>query len=273
MATKIFPSTNDVNGGVAGDGKTMKESNLVVVAAMPYHDRPYVKSGAAGSNAGGLDLSVASGHYMIGGYWVFKDAAETVPLAASATNRVWLQLVKDASGNVTGTTWVVRTDTTVLSDAVITHQVVTGASTITTINDSYRGVIAPGKIIGHARRLSGANDLVSASAYTNILSFSGFSDGVTHIELGVDSIFDNVNSGLPRAVTVDLRWNGVSVGESWPRTYDVLLNSGANNRLSVAGSARVIPAMGPGTMLFAAIASANSSVAVRESVFVAKRGI
>lgn len=147
MATKIFPSTNDVNGGVAGQGKTLTEANLKTLQAMPYFDRPYVKSGAVCTNGGGLLLTVATGHYCIDGRWIYKDASENVTLTASSTNRVWLQLTKDGSGNVTGTTWNVQTGTTVPSDAVLVAEVVTGASTITTIKESFRGVIAPGRLI------------------------------------------------------------------------------------------------------------------------------
>ncbi len=156
MADLIFPSVNDVNGGVSGQGKTLTEANLRKRAPLPYFDLPYVKSGAAGSNAGGLNLNVALGVYCIEGYYVEKTGTESVLLTASSTNRVWLQLVKDGSGNVTGTSWVVRTDTTVPSGepSVLTHEVITGASTITTIYDTYRGIVAPGDRIATATPVS-----------------------------------------------------------------------------------------------------------------------
>ncbi len=179
MATKIFPSVNDVNGGVAGQGKTLTEANVKTLQAMPYLDVPYVKSGAVCSNGGGLNLSVATGHYCIDGRWVYKDTTEAVALTASQTNRVWLQLVKDGSGNVTGTTWNVQTGTSVPSDAVLVAEVVTGAATITTITQSHRGIIAPGMQVTNGY----AELSATASVAGDKLNMVVVGDGITPMQL------------------------------------------------------------------------------------------
>lgn len=174
MATKIFPTVNDINGGTAGQGKTLTEANLKQLVALPYFDMEYVKSGASGSNGGGLILSVASGHYMIGGYWVYKDASENVTLTASSTNRVWLQLAVDGSGNVNGTNWVVRTDGAAPSGqpAAMVSQVVTGASTITTITDTIRGIAAPGQLIASGVRAAASASDTLGTSYGNYMPTS-----------------------------------------------------------------------------------------------------
>ncbi|HEX6956267.1 MAG TPA: hypothetical protein VF156_15440 [Agromyces sp.] len=179
MATKIFPSVNDVNGGVAGQGKTLTEANIKTLQALPYFDRNYVKSGAVCTNGGGLNLSVAAGVYCIDGRWINKDASESVLLSASATNRVWLQLTKDGSGNVTGTTWNVQTGTTVPSDAVLVAVVVTGASTITTITASFRGIIAPGGDLVYSQITAG----VSGATTTVWSSITLPPEGVTNVNI------------------------------------------------------------------------------------------
>lgn len=200
MATKIFPSTNDVNAGVSGQGKTLTEANMIAVAACPYFGKSYVKSGAAGSNGGGLNLNVALGVYMIGGYYVSKTATETVALNASTTNYVWLQLTVDGSNNVTGTQWVVRTSTGAPSGAasVLVNTGVTGGSTITTITDSWRGVISPGGVVGY-------NSYTTNIGTTGVVtSFAAPGDGLTDMWLeGGCALNANVSSGSPRVDLVD----------------------------------------------------------------------
>lgn len=138
------------------------------VVAPPYFNRPYVSSGAAGSDGGGLNIDIATGAYVIGGMCFHKPTTERVTLNSSSTNRVWLQIVRDGSGSVIGTQWVVRTDDTVPSgeESVLTHLVVTGPSTITNIYDSYRGIIAPGKVISYQKRTSTFSQSIGASSYT-----------------------------------------------------------------------------------------------------------
>lgn len=186
MATKIFPTVNDINGGGSGQGKTLTEANLKAAKALPYFDKPYVKSGAAGSNGGGLNLTVATGHYMIGGYWVYLDASVSVLLTASQTNRVWLQLTVDGSGNVNGVSWVVRTDSTVPSGqpSVLTQIVVTGASTITTITDTFRGIIAPGRTYLYTEYTSSeTTGSLSAGQVGNAQTHAVVGDGQTPLSL------------------------------------------------------------------------------------------
>lgn len=142
MATKIFPTVNDINGGVAGQGKTLTEANIISVAGAPYRGVNYVKSGVVLTNGGGLNLNVATGVYVINGYVVTKDATESVLLAASATNHVFLQLTVDGSNNVNGTTWVTNTTGAAPAGqpAVKVGKAVTDATTITTITATPRGI-------------------------------------------------------------------------------------------------------------------------------------
>lgn len=265
MATKIFPSVNDVNGGVAGQGKTLTEANLKQLQALPYFDRPYVKSGATCTNGGGLNLNVAAGAYMIDGRWVNKDATESVLLTASQTCRVWLQLTKDGSGNVTGTTWNVQTGTAVPADAVLVAIVVTGASTITTITQSFRGIIAPGVVIAQTSRASGSNTSLSAAAYTDyMVTGSLVGDGIAPITADWEAIDSNDNSGAGRTVNYDLRFNGDTVGGPYPRTYDSPLNTGLANKLQRAASYRWTPTPSVGAVSVALVYSAVTSGSIKE---------
>ena len=220
MATHIFPSVNDVNGGTAGKGKTMTELNVRKLMGVPYYGKPYVKSGAAGSNAGSLNLNVALGVYCIEGYYVEKDATETVALTASSTCRVWLQLVKDGSGNVTGTQWVVRTDATVPSGepSVLTHIVVTGASTITTIYNGFRGIIAPGTIYESQERTTSFSSAPGASSFSAVVmtGFEVIGDAQTTMSFEhVHPSFDTDAAGAMIGTMVRDSASGVDLGEGY----------------------------------------------------------
>lgn len=228
MATKIFPSVNDVNGGVAGQGKTLTEANLKTIQAMPYFDKPYVKSGAVCTNGGGLNLNVATGHYCIDGRWVYKDASEVVALTASSTNRVWLQLTKDGSGNVTGTTWNVQTGTTVPADAVMVAIVVTGASTITTISQTFRGIIQPGTRIATAT-VNAANS--GNIAGVDIANIPLVGDGITNLRIVGKAYVGATNAST--SSTVVLRDAAAGAG--------TLLSTEAGHLQSLAGGAAMHP--------------------------------
>lgn len=278
MATKIFPSVNDVNGGVAGQGKTLTEANLKALQEMPYLDRPYVKSGAVLSNGGGLNLNVGTGHYMIDGRWVYKDATESVLLTASSTNRVWLQLVKDGSGNVTGTQWVVQTSASVPADAVLVGEVVTGAGTITTIYTSFRGIITPGTLLGTGSAVTTATQTPGASTRgTAISTFDFVGDGYTPLDLravigsawiatgsggGGYIISDGSGSGIPTAA------GGTGVGVLGA-TFQSLAVAGERN--PIAMEAPTYPAfVGRKTFGLYPYSSATSSIIAWEGGVLAR---
>ena len=272
MATHIFPSVNDVNAGTAGKGKTLTEANLRKRAPIPYADRNYVKSGAAGTNAGSLNLNVAAGVYCIEGYYVEKDATETVALTASSTCRVWLQLVKDGSGNVTGTSWVVRTDATTPSGepAALVALVITGASTITTIYDSRRGVLVPGSMVAGA---SGNYNAVIGTSYTGIQTLSRVhvQSGKSYIVSGV-LVWADGNSGSSKKIDMDIQYGGVSIAGGYPATgFGAPYVAGDSNKYAAPFEIPWVPgADGTSDLILVAKATAAGSVVVYQNSLIVR---
>lgn len=194
----------------------------------PYHDVPYVKSGAACTNGGGLNLAIAAGAYCLDGYLVTKDASETVLLTASSTNRVWLQLTRDGDDNITGTTWNVQTGTTVPDDAVMVAIVVTGVSTITTISTTFRGIISPGARIATAT-VNSANS--GNIAGVDMASIPLVGDGITNLRFVGKFYLGSTNASASSSVVLR---DGASGGGS-------LLATQAGHLQNLAGGAAMHP--------------------------------
>ncbi len=133
MATKIFPSANDI-APVTGGGKVMTEVNLKTWVGNNYAAN-LVITGLTASAGSGLNLNVAAGNAMISGRWVNKDAQESVTLTDNTTNHVFLKLTLDGSSNVTGAALDANTTGTPPADSVKIAQVVTSGGTIQQVTD------------------------------------------------------------------------------------------------------------------------------------------
>ncbi len=95
-------------------------------------------SGMTVSTVSGLTVAVATGIAFLKGYYVNITAAENITLAASSTNYVYVQLKRNAQGEVntvTGPSAQITSNTTgtAPADSILVAKVVTGVSTVTTI--------------------------------------------------------------------------------------------------------------------------------------------
>lgn len=135
MATKIFPTVNDVAPS-AGGGKVLTEANLAYWLKQLLGQNFVLSGFTVPASSADLTLSVALGEAMIGGYRVVKDAAENVTCAASATNHIYLKLTRDASQNVTGAVFEVNTTGTAPADSVKIATAVAGVSSISSTTDA-----------------------------------------------------------------------------------------------------------------------------------------
>ena len=134
MATIIFPSENDV-GIAADDGRVATEARLQAVFRALAGAVDGVIAGMAPTAGAGLNLTVATGTAIVNGRWVSEDAALTHLLPASSTRWVFLK-VTTTSGLATGTTTVdLGSAAPPDNEHVLIAKVITGATTISTIED------------------------------------------------------------------------------------------------------------------------------------------
>lgn len=131
--TKIFPTANDI--GTGGAGNIITEDNLALWMKHAIR-RNYVYSGfTVPSSSTDLTLEVASGEANISGFRVVIDVPTTVSCTASATNYIYLKLVRDASGLVTGAAFEVNTTGIAPDDSVLLAEAITDATTVTSTTD------------------------------------------------------------------------------------------------------------------------------------------
>lgn len=134
MATKIFPTVNDVGG--AGSGKVLTEANLAYWLKQLLAQNFILSGFTVPGSSVDLTLSVAPGEANIAGYRVVIDSATTVTCTASATNHIYLKLTRDASQNVTSAEFEVNTTGTPPADSVKIATAVAGASSISSTTDA-----------------------------------------------------------------------------------------------------------------------------------------
>ena len=129
----IHPSQNDVNGGVANDGKRLLEKYirewLKAVNAISYQ----ITGNALPTSAANLVLIVPAGSAFISGYYV-TWAATNVTLPASSTSHIFVKLIS-ASGLATNVQIEDNTSGTYPADAIKLGTVVTSGSAITSSTD------------------------------------------------------------------------------------------------------------------------------------------
>ena len=102
MATKIFPSYNDI-GNSDGDGNRATEENTSAIWNELAGGVNGVISDMAVSNPSGVTIRVASGQCLINGYLVTTDAnLDEVVTDDGTPYYVYLELTRDASDRVTG---------------------------------------------------------------------------------------------------------------------------------------------------------------------------
>lgn len=100
----IFPSVNDVRGASAvGTGNKMSEAYLAAKWGMACGvSHSYRISGGALSGQTTPNATIAAGEYFIKGYYVSLGGSESIAVGANANGYLYLQLLRDGAGNVTG---------------------------------------------------------------------------------------------------------------------------------------------------------------------------
>ena len=141
-----WPSQNDANGGVTGDGKTWLELKHRLLS-LSQRSENYVVSGGLLVTSGTLVLAVPQGEAYIDGRYV-SWSATNVTLPASNTSHIFVKLVKSASlvqgggggiqieDNLTGTP---------PSDSVKLGTATTSGSAVTSVTD--QRLLSRGKVI------------------------------------------------------------------------------------------------------------------------------
>ena len=131
MATKIFPSANDINGGVSGDGKTLKEINFSALFRALVGDISHIISGFVVPSSGSLSAyTIPAGEAIVVGRYVQKTTNEDVVLTDNATNYIYLQLTLDGSSNATAANFVVNTSGAQPSNSMSIAKVVTAGGVV-----------------------------------------------------------------------------------------------------------------------------------------------
>jgi hypothetical protein len=133
MATRIFPTANDVGG--AGAGRVNSEANMATLIKSIL-GRNFVVSGlSTPPSSGTLSVFVGFGTALIEGRLVSVDST-TVNLVANATNHVYLQVTRDGSQNVTGAQFAANQTGVDPVDSVKILVAVTNATQTPTITDA-----------------------------------------------------------------------------------------------------------------------------------------
>jgi hypothetical protein len=220
--TTVFPTTNDVVGGsgwtAAGSGKTLAEKWIATLHKYPFDEVPYVKSGGAYQNVSGRTFRWTTLSAMINGYVIVTAATpETLTSEASTTCYTWLQLVRNASGLVTGARWSVTTTpgppalpTNALEgDQVLIGTTVANASAITSTSIPLRGVIVAPRMPGIEIIRALGKDIIAASIDTLDINSSSAGLAMLDGEVWFEPVF------IPKRTTV----SGVGLISSAPATF------------------------------------------------------
>lgn len=157
--------------------------NKLAHRALPYFGKPYVESGGALSNGGGLNAAVAAGVACINGITFDFAPSGNILMTASTTNHLWLTASFDGNGFLTGYVFAKRTDTVVPANSVYLGQVIAAGASLTSVVASFRGVIAPGKEIAFASRTTDVSSAVAGGGVLSAgLTIDVMGDGVTDID-------------------------------------------------------------------------------------------
>lgn len=161
--------------------------NKVAMQSLPWFGKNYITGDFGGggiTNPSGLNVAVATGRAMIQGVQFDFAASGNLLLPANSTSRIWLTATF-ANGRYTGHTWSTRTDVVVPADSVMVGEVVTGAAAPTLIQNTFRGVIHPGRLIQRVTSSVAATQFGANATIGSALDFCH--DGVTPVEVRVDA--------------------------------------------------------------------------------------
>ena len=136
-ANRIFPTNNDV-AQVAGDGRIFTEKNVADWMGAFTDLNDWVVSGLEPSNPSGLQLTISAGKAFVKGY-LLDEEQQTIVLTDNVTQGIYLQLTRDAGGNVDGSQ-LLQSPTLVpgVADSVLLAVVTTSGGTITSLDDERR---------------------------------------------------------------------------------------------------------------------------------------
>lgn len=124
----VYPSGNDV-AATASEGRRAKEQSHAAYVGAASGD--YVVSGFAVSDGGGLNASVAAGEAHVTGRRIVTIAAQSVSLAPSVVNYLFVQLSFDVNGDVDDLELVSSTSITPPADSVLVGAATTNATVVT----------------------------------------------------------------------------------------------------------------------------------------------
>ncbi len=131
----IWPSQNDV-AQTAGNGKKLLENQWQeAMAALAAASFVYT-GGVLPASSANLNIDVPACQAMISGRFVDIPGSTTITAAASATNHVFLKLLRDGANLVTGAAFEVNTTGTPPSDSVKIGTLVASGSAITSTTDA-----------------------------------------------------------------------------------------------------------------------------------------
>lgn len=226
MATKVFPSTNDV-APVSGDGQTLKESNLLAWLSMLVAQNFVLSGFTLPASSVDLTLSIALGEALIAGARVVKDAAETVTCTASATNHIYLKLTKDGLGNISGAVFEVNTTGVAPSNSILIAQATASDSTILQVLDKRSLSYTLSANMGS----DATQSIASSTSHTILSAFNSVSWDYGGLRSSA-SRFTIVESGIYR-ITANVSWSAVTGGY---RSTKIFRNSESNALATVFGA-------------------------------------
>ena len=131
-----WPSQNDANGGVSGDGKTWLELKHRLLSLAQRSDN-YTVSGGAISTSGTVVLAIPSGEAYIDGRYI-SWGATNVTLPASQTSHIFVKINKSSSlvqGGGSGIQFEDNLTGTPPTDSVKLGTATTNGSAITSVSD------------------------------------------------------------------------------------------------------------------------------------------
>jgi hypothetical protein len=134
----IYPTQNDINGGVPFAGRRMYETTMVDLERNPGGLPGYVISGWTLPSSGSNTQTLTGGTAVIDGYLIKGTGTYAFTFDNSSTDHIFLQLVY-TSGLVTGLQVVANTASAPLPNAIKLGTVTTGASTVSSSKDMRPG--------------------------------------------------------------------------------------------------------------------------------------
>lgn len=157
----VFPTSLDVGGGRTATEQLMSSWLKALMG------QNFVMTGfALPSSDPDLTISIPAGTATIAGFYVSVPGATNVTLTASATNHLYLKLLKDGNGNVTGAKVEHNTTGTQPADSVKIGTAVCSGSAVTSTTD-YRPTY-PLRRVPQAQVFTGSGTFTVPAGVTEI---------------------------------------------------------------------------------------------------------